>query len=48
MEEEWAFERVAAGDSTIGAFPLSDERRAEFEAWLAHREELAEEHGGET
>jgi regulator of RNase E activity RraA len=37
LEEEWAFEVVAAGDSTIGAFPVSDQRRPEFEAWLAAR-----------
>ena len=37
LEEEWAFERVAAGESTIGVFPVSDERRAEFDAWLAAR-----------
>jgi regulator of RNase E activity RraA len=38
LEEEWAFEVVAEGDSTIGAFPLSDKRRPEFDAWLASRE----------
>jgi regulator of RNase E activity RraA len=38
LEEEWALERVAAGDSTIGVFPISAERRAEFEAWLAAHE----------
>ena len=38
IEEEWALERVAAGESTIGTFPIAKERRAEFEAWLAHRE----------
>lgn len=37
LEEEWALERVAHGESTIGVFPLSSERRAEFEAWLARR-----------
>ena len=37
IEEEWAIERVAAGDSSIGVFPISDERRPEFEAWLAKR-----------
>jgi 5-oxopent-3-ene-1,2,5-tricarboxylate decarboxylase / 2-hydroxyhepta-2,4-diene-1,7-dioate isomerase len=39
LEEEWAAERVDAGDSTIGVFPVSKERRAEFEAWLAQRTE---------
>jgi len=38
IEEEWALERVAAGESTIGTFPIAKERRAEFEAWLAARE----------
>jgi regulator of RNase E activity RraA len=37
LEEEWAIERVAGGESTIGVFPLSAERRPEFESWLAHR-----------
>jgi 5-oxopent-3-ene-1,2,5-tricarboxylate decarboxylase/2-hydroxyhepta-2,4-diene-1,7-dioate isomerase len=35
--EEFALERVAAGESTRGLFPLTDERRPEFEAWLAAR-----------
>ena len=37
LEEEWALERVAAGESTIGVFPIAKDRRAEFEAWLAAR-----------
>ena len=37
LEEEWAIERVAAGDSSIGTFPIADDRRPEFEAWLAAR-----------
>ncbi len=37
LREEWALERVQAGDSTVGTFPLADDRRAEFEAWLAAR-----------
>lgn len=37
LEEEWAIERVAAGESSIGTFPIADDRRAEFEAWLAAR-----------
>jgi regulator of RNase E activity RraA len=39
LEEEWALEQVAAGESTIGVFPLGDDRRAEFEQWLAGRPE---------
>lgn len=38
IEEEWAIERVAAGESSIGTFPIADDRRAEFEEWLAKRE----------
>ena len=37
LEEEWALERVAAGESTVGVFPIAADRRAEFEAWAAHR-----------
>jgi regulator of RNase E activity RraA len=39
LEEQWATERVSAGESTVGVFPVSKERRAEFEAWLAQRTE---------
>jgi 5-oxopent-3-ene-1,2,5-tricarboxylate decarboxylase / 2-hydroxyhepta-2,4-diene-1,7-dioate isomerase len=42
LEEEWAFEVVAGGDSTIGAFPVSDKRRPEFDAWRASREQKEE------
>lgn len=38
IEEEWAIERVAAGESSIGTFPIAQERRAEFEEWLKNRE----------
>ena len=38
IEEEWAIERVAAGESSIGTFPIAKDRRAEFEEWLANRE----------
>jgi regulator of RNase E activity RraA len=37
LEEEFALECVDRGESTIGVFPLSDERRPEFEKWLAAR-----------
>jgi regulator of RNase E activity RraA len=33
--ERFALERVAAGESTTGLFPLSKERMPEFEAWAA-------------
>ncbi len=33
LREEWGYERVEAGESTDGTFPLTDDRRAEFEAW---------------
>jgi 5-oxopent-3-ene-1,2,5-tricarboxylate decarboxylase / 2-hydroxyhepta-2,4-diene-1,7-dioate isomerase len=39
LEEEWATERVSAGESTVGVFPVSKERRAEFEEWLSQRTE---------
>ena len=35
--EEWALERVQAGESIRGVYPLSNEREAEFEAWRAAR-----------
>jgi len=37
LEEEWAIERVAAGDSSIGTFPIAEDRRPEFEEWLRNR-----------
>ena len=42
QEESWALERVAAGDSTIGVFPISAERRSEFDAWAAAQSERGE------
>jgi 5-oxopent-3-ene-1,2,5-tricarboxylate decarboxylase / 2-hydroxyhepta-2,4-diene-1,7-dioate isomerase len=38
LEEEWGMERVAAGESTDGAFPITPARRPEFQAWVAERE----------
>jgi 5-oxopent-3-ene-1,2,5-tricarboxylate decarboxylase / 2-hydroxyhepta-2,4-diene-1,7-dioate isomerase len=35
--EAWALERVQAGESVRGVYPLSKEREAEFEAWRAAR-----------
>jgi 5-oxopent-3-ene-1,2,5-tricarboxylate decarboxylase/2-hydroxyhepta-2,4-diene-1,7-dioate isomerase len=36
--EEWALERVQAGESIRGVYPLSDARRPEYEQWLeAHQ-----------
>jgi len=35
--EEFAAERVDAGESIRGLFPLAESRRAEFEAWRAQR-----------
>ena len=35
--EEFAIERVAAGESTDDLFPLSKDRRPEFESWKAAR-----------
>jgi regulator of RNase E activity RraA len=39
--EAWALERVQAGESIRGVYPLSREREAEFEAWRAARAALA-------
>jgi regulator of RNase E activity RraA len=38
-EEMFAVERVDAGESSIGVFPLTDARRPEFEAWQQARRE---------
>ncbi len=35
--EAWAAERVDAGESIRGVYPLSEERRAEFERWREER-----------
>jgi regulator of RNase E activity RraA len=35
--EEWAVQRVDAGESIRGVFPLSEERRAEYEEWRKQR-----------
>ncbi len=34
MREQWALERVAAGEAVDGVFPLGEARRPEFEQWL--------------
>lgn len=39
LVEEFAIERVAAGESFVGLFPLTDDRRADYEAWLAAKQE---------
>jgi regulator of RNase E activity RraA/2-keto-4-pentenoate hydratase/2-oxohepta-3-ene-1,7-dioic acid hydratase in catechol pathway len=36
-QEEFVAERVAAGESIDGLFPLPDARRPEYEAWLARQ-----------
>jgi 5-oxopent-3-ene-1,2,5-tricarboxylate decarboxylase / 2-hydroxyhepta-2,4-diene-1,7-dioate isomerase len=35
LVEAFAIERVRAGESTVGLFPLTQDRRPEFEAWAA-------------
>jgi 5-oxopent-3-ene-1,2,5-tricarboxylate decarboxylase/2-hydroxyhepta-2,4-diene-1,7-dioate isomerase len=40
--EEFALQRVDAGESIRGVYPLSVERRAEFEAWRESRRERVE------
>ena len=37
IEEEFALKRIAEGAAVDRYFPLADEARAEFEAWLAER-----------
>jgi 5-oxopent-3-ene-1,2,5-tricarboxylate decarboxylase / 2-hydroxyhepta-2,4-diene-1,7-dioate isomerase len=39
--EEWALERVQAGDSVRGVYPLSAARRPEYEKWQEARERPA-------
>jgi 5-oxopent-3-ene-1,2,5-tricarboxylate decarboxylase/2-hydroxyhepta-2,4-diene-1,7-dioate isomerase len=34
--ESWALERVRAGESIRGVYPLSPERRTDYERWLTH------------
>ena len=41
LVEQFAFERVNAGESIRGVFPLADDRRAEYEAWRRARREDA-------
>lgn len=38
LEEAWGMERVTAGESTDGTFPITPDRRPEFDAWLAARQ----------
>jgi 2-keto-4-pentenoate hydratase/2-oxohepta-3-ene-1,7-dioic acid hydratase in catechol pathway/regulator of RNase E activity RraA len=35
--EAWSLERVQAGESIEGVYPLSSDRRAEYEAWVARQ-----------
>lgn len=37
LEEQWAAERIDAGESTLGTFPIGPDRRAEFDQWRAAR-----------
>ena len=36
--EAWALERVRAGESVRGIYPLSETRRAEFDKWASARQ----------
>jgi 5-oxopent-3-ene-1,2,5-tricarboxylate decarboxylase / 2-hydroxyhepta-2,4-diene-1,7-dioate isomerase len=36
--EAWALERVHAGESIRGIYPIADERRADYERWRATRD----------
>jgi 2-keto-4-pentenoate hydratase/2-oxohepta-3-ene-1,7-dioic acid hydratase in catechol pathway/regulator of RNase E activity RraA len=40
--EAWALERVKAGESVRGVYPLADERRAEYEAWQGQNTEIGD------
>ena len=42
LVEQFAYERVNAGESTRGLFPLAEERRAEYEAWREARRARAD------
>ncbi len=37
LRDAWSFERARAGESTVGVFPISAERLADYEAWKAAR-----------
>lgn len=37
LRDAWAFERVSAGESTVGVFPPAADRMAEYEAWKGAR-----------
>ena len=39
LREQWALEQVAAGDPVDGVFPLTDDRRPEFDEWRRRRDE---------
>jgi 2-keto-4-pentenoate hydratase/2-oxohepta-3-ene-1,7-dioic acid hydratase in catechol pathway/regulator of RNase E activity RraA len=39
LREQWALERVDAGEGTKGVYPLGDERREEYEAWRKKKED---------
>ena len=45
LVEQFALECVDAGESTVGVYPLSAERRPEFDAWLATRQPREEAPG---
>jgi 5-oxopent-3-ene-1,2,5-tricarboxylate decarboxylase / 2-hydroxyhepta-2,4-diene-1,7-dioate isomerase len=37
LRDAWSFSRVAAGESSVGVFPISSDRMHEYEAWKAAR-----------
>jgi 5-oxopent-3-ene-1,2,5-tricarboxylate decarboxylase / 2-hydroxyhepta-2,4-diene-1,7-dioate isomerase len=37
LRDAWSFSRVAAGESTVGVFPIGDDRLVEYETWKATR-----------
>jgi 2-keto-4-pentenoate hydratase/2-oxohepta-3-ene-1,7-dioic acid hydratase in catechol pathway/regulator of RNase E activity RraA len=38
LREEWSLERVAAGESVRGVYPISPQREQEFQEWRARRQ----------
>jgi 5-oxopent-3-ene-1,2,5-tricarboxylate decarboxylase / 2-hydroxyhepta-2,4-diene-1,7-dioate isomerase len=37
LRDAWSFERVAAGDSSVGVFPIAADRMADYETWKSLR-----------
>lgn len=46
LRERWSLERVQAGESIRGVYPISAERRPEYERWLAHQPDVIKPDAG--